>query len=148
MIKITTAITLTFFLAYPLPIAAHDHAEEATSSGNNVGPDKAVLTLNETGFQLREGVEERFEVKTVTYSSKEVLLPKESIVYSKEEYQVLRRRSKLWKSIDVDVKRKGRFVIIQGADLKLGDVIAIQGAGLLKVIEISVSGPEPEGHIH
>ncbi|RZA24681.1 MAG: hypothetical protein EOP10_09190 [Proteobacteria bacterium] len=148
MKTMATAILLALYLGYALPLAAHDHGEEATESGANVGPDKAVLILNETGFQLRDGVEERFGVKTAIVTSKDVLLPKESIVYSKEEYQVLRRRSNLWKSIDVDVKRKGQFVLIQSADLKSGDAVATQGAGLLKVIEISISGPEPEGHIH
>ena len=128
---------------------AHEHGHE-DGERRNVGPDKGVLEASEDlGFKLREGVEERFGIKTQSITSeKPGNLPKGTIVYSKEEYQIFRKRDGFWKPIDVKATRKGDSVSIESKDLKAGDLVAIEGTGFLKIVELSVFGPAIEGHIH
>jgi hypothetical protein len=127
----------------------HDHGHEE-GERRNVGPDKGVLEASEDlGFKLREGVEERFGIKSQPLiSEKPGNLPKGAIVYSKEDYQVFRRRDGFWKPITVKAKRRGDVVSIESGELKAGDFIAIDGTGFLKIVELSVFGPAIEGHIH
>jgi hypothetical protein len=128
---------------------AHEHGHE-DGERNNVGPDKGVLEASEeTGFKLRDGVEERFGIKAMILTSeKQILLPKEAIVYSKEEYQVFRKRDGFWKPIDVTIARKSSGVVVSSNDLKSRDEVAIEAVGFLKIVELSVFGPAIEGHIH
>lgn len=127
----------------------HGHGHEEGEK-NNVGPDKGVLEAREgLGFKLREGVEERFGIKSQRVSSgKPGNLPKEAIVYSKEDYQIFRKRNGFWKPITVKAARKGDVVSIDTGELKAGDQVAIDGTGFLKIVELSVFGPAIEGHIH
>lgn len=125
----------------------HGHEEETR---RNVGPDKAVLEADEhVGFRLRDGVEERLGIKTQALSStKEMRLGKAALVFSREEYQVFRKRSGFWRAIDVKAERKGAYFLVKSPELKPGDTIAVEAVGLLKVVELSVFGPAVEGHIH
>jgi len=128
---------------------AHEHDHEE-GERRNVGPDKGVLEASDDlGFKLREGVEERFGIISQTMGSdNRGNIPKGAIVYSREEYQVFRKRNGFWKPVDIEAKRKGDAVSIKSQELKAGDLIATEGTGLLKIIELSVFGPAIEGHIH
>lgn len=128
----------------------HDEHGHGHAVSNLVGPDKAVLEANEaSGFLLRPGVEERLGIESQPLATGKVgQVPRAAIVYSKEDYQVFRKRDGFWKAIDVKVLRKREFFTIATDDLKKGDSIAVQGAGLLKIVEQSVFGPAIEGHIH
>ena len=131
----------------------HEHAEEGhghdEEERRNVGPDKGVLDANEElGFKLRAGVEERFGITTQMVHSTSLTLPRGAIVYSKEEYEVFRKRNDYWKALDVEITRKADSVLIKSHELKAGDSVAIKGVGFLKIVELSVFGPAIEGHIH
>lgn len=128
---------------------AHEHGHEEGEK-RNVGPDKGVLESSEDlGFKLREGVEERFGIKSQAIRSEKAgHLPKSVIVYSKEDYQVFRKRDGFWKPIKVVATRRGDVVSVESRELKAGDLIAIDGIGFLKIVELSVFGPAIEGHIH
>lgn len=127
----------------------HGHGHEEVER-RNVGPDKGVLEANEDiGFKLREGVEERFGIKSQQLSSeKPGNMPEGAIVYSKEDYQVFRKRNGFWKPVTVKAARKGDLVSVESKELKTGDLIAVNGTGFLKLVELSVFGPAIEGHIH
>jgi hypothetical protein len=128
-------------------LSAHDEGE-GSQAGKNVGPGKAVLQANDQGFLLREGVETRIGIMSLLIASSSPVIPKDALVYSKDEHQVFRKRSGFWKAIDVQVKRQGHTIRVQGPQLQPGDAIAIKAAGLLKVIELSVIGSEGESPIH
>lgn len=130
-------------------VEADEHGHEE-GERRNVGPDKGVLEASEDlGFKLRKGVEERFGIKSLPISTgKPGNLPKGAVVYSKEDYQVFRRRDGFWKPIKVKATRRGDVVAVETTELKAGDQVAIEGLGFLKIVELSVFGPAIEGHIH
>jgi hypothetical protein len=146
-------ILLVFLMSNVIAIGhEHDdhdeHGEHAEDEYPNVGPDKGILKADEDrGFKLRDGVEARFSISRQTLG-KDRLFPKDAILYSKEDIQIFRKRDGYWKAIDVSIVRKGQLVSLASDELRADDEIAVQGAGFLKIMELSVFGPAMQGHIH
>lgn len=114
-----------------------------------VGPSKGVLEADEhIGFKLRSGVEERYQVKTLTVGASPWIWPRGVILYSKGDRQVFRKRDGFWLAVDVSYERRGENVVIQSPLLKAGDQVATSGSGLLKIVELHVFSEEESGHIH
>lgn len=116
--------------------------------------DGVIDAQKDKGFKLRSEVETNFglAIEVLEAGKGPWTLAKEAIVYSKEEYQVFRRRDGFWMAVEVDLLRhpagSSKAVRVSSEDLRAGDAIAVKGAGFLKVVELSLWGPAVHGHPH
>ncbi len=135
-------ILLSTFILSTLELRAGEESSKA-------GPKKALLRADEhEGFELKEGVAKRFEIDTLVLGAKPWRIPRQALVYSKQDIQVFRLRDRLWKSIAVTIERQGDSALIRSEELAVGDEIAVRGSQLLKVIELDAFSEEDAGHVH
>ena len=118
------------------------HEEEGDASiSSDVGPERAVTAADpKRGIQLAEKAIQALQLKTRLISGDTFDLPREAIVASREETGVYRLRDGWFRLIHGDISGTGitvRFQPEHAADLRAGDAVVIEGAGLLRVADVA-----------
>ena len=127
-----------------------DHGDHAEEEKSQAGPDKGIQAASaDSGFKLSPEAEEHFAVRKKKVTGATLEIPKDAIVRSGIEVNLYRLRDGFYKRIDfVLLKKNGSTVVVQSADLKAGDQVALTGLGFLRTAEIAAFGGAPEGHSH
>lgn len=124
----------------------HGGGDEA---GGNAGPNKGVKEItSDLGMTLGKEAIKRLGLKTIRLvGNSSWILPKESLVYSKEEKIIYRVRDEKFKSVLVKVfNQKNENVRVESDELKNGDHVVILGAELLRISELDAGGSSEEEH--
>lgn len=127
----------------------HDKSGEEENS--QVGPGKGIVSASkDEGIQISPQVEKNFEIQRVKVPNQiQIDLPKSAVVTAGTEVNLYRYREDHYKRIDFDLIAKSNGeVTVKSKDLKVGDEVVVQGAGLLRIAEIAAFGGAPEGHSH
>lgn len=139
----------SFFLILTIVLSSLSFAqgeESGKSAKDRVGPGKAVLAASEKdGLQLSDKAIKNFslEFQNVNELSK-ITVPNSALVRFQDFTAVYRERNGWFRMIEIEPKIKGTSVIFFSKDVKPGDRIVIQNAGLIRVVELDVFGPEAD----
>lgn len=133
----------------------HDDHEDSHGHGHEenerIGEGKGIVEYNEKeGFRLSPEATKNFSLKTQTLFGKGPwTLPLSAVLYSGEEVNLYRLREGHVKRIDFKIQRKTKeTLVVSSSDLTVGDQVAIDGVGFLRIAELAATGQTPDGHAH
>ena len=128
---------IVLLLVYLLTLFACRAPESQDHEGH---PAEAVLEASpERGFRLAPQAVQTLGIETIPLQrGKPEEIPASALVYYQDEIGVYRLRDGWFRLIPLDAPE----------ELRSGDSVAIQGAGFLRVTDMSLFGNQPSGHHH
>ncbi len=122
-------------------------AEEAEEGKKGrVGPGKAVIEASEKeGLKLSEKALNNLELEFLKVSEKSTLVvPASSLVHFQDFSAVYRERAGWFKMVEIEPVIQGLSAHFTSKDILPGDRIVTRNAGLIRVIDLDVFGPEAD----
>ena len=127
-----------------------NHQEDGHTEGKAIGHGKAIEEVNkEKGFRLSKEAIKTLEIKLLMISQKNIQIDKKTLVTSKKIKGVYRLRDGYFKLLPIDLKEEinGKY-LISLQEIKSGDQVVIEGAGLLRVADIYTKDKAQYSHSH
>lgn len=121
-----------------------EEAEEGKKG--RVGPGKAVIESSEKeGLKLSQKAAKNLELEFMTANQSTLRVPISSLVRFQDFSAIYRERAGWFKMVEIEPVAIGMSAIqFVSKDILPGDRIVTKNAGLLRVIDLDVFGPEAD----
>ena len=138
-----------FLIALRISLPISVLAEEKGKGGSHkdrIGVGKAVVAASEKeGIKLSDKAIKNFSLEFQNVNGiSQVLVPVTALVRFQDFTAIYRERDGWFRLVEIEPHIKGNSAQFTSKEIKPGDRIVMQNAGLIRVVELDVFGPEAD----